>query len=92
MAVVPGNKLLPGAFGIALLSVSAFFVAVIASLVSTEVMPAIENGSLDVETSTRVLNILWEGNEIYALLAAYALLAVGFAYAGIRAFRTAIRK
>jgi hypothetical protein len=76
---------------IVLIAVSVFFVAITAYLFSTEVLPAIKNGSINVETSSMILNILWEGNEIYVVLAAYTLLAGGFAYGAIRVFLKAVR-
>lgn len=36
-----------------------------------------------------VLNILWEGNEVYVLLAAYILLAGGCAYGAVLLLRVA---
>lgn len=69
------KKLLNGIISVLLLSICAFFVAIIAYLVDSEVSPALENGSLNVETSTMILNRVWEGNEIYVLLAVYTLLA-----------------
>lgn len=78
------RKLLDCIFSIVLSSISAFFVAIVAYLISSEVSPAIEKGSLNVETSTMILNRLWEGNEIYVLLSAYVALACLFAYGAIR--------
>ena len=86
------SRILNGIAALMLFSVSIFLVVVIAYLVSTEVMPVIDDGTLTVSSDTRVLNILWEGNEIYVLLSGYALLAAGFAYVGTRALRKAIRK
>ena len=76
--------------GIALFSMSLFFIVIVAYLVSSEVLPAIENGSLNVESSTMILNVVWEGNEIYILLAAYALLAAAFAWGAVKAVRKAL--
>ena len=84
------KKLLYGISGIALLLVSAFFIWVIRYIVASEIMPAVRNGSLNVETNTMILNIVWEGNEIYVLLAAYALAAIAFAYGSIRLLKKAI--
>ena len=77
---------------IMLLAVSVFFVATVADLVSIEVLPALKSGSLNVETSSMILNIMWEGNEIYALLVAYTLLAGGFAYGAFRVFMKALSR
>jgi hypothetical protein len=84
------KKLLNGIVSIVLFSVSVFFVAIVAYLVSSEVSPAIKKGSLNVETSTMILNRVWEGNEIYVLLATYILLACAFAYGAIRTVKKAI--
>ena len=86
------KKLIDISTSIMLLSVGAFFAAIVAYLFSIEVLPAIKNGSLNVETSSMILNVLWEGNEIYALLAAYALLAGGFAYGALRVFMKAVSR
>ena len=86
------KKLLNGIVGIVLLSISVFFVAIVAYLVSSEVSPAIKKGSLNVETSTMILNRVWEGNEIYILLAIYTLLAYTFAYGTIRIVKKAINR
>lgn len=83
------RKLLVGAAGLALLLLCAFFASITLYVARSEVWPAIGNGTLNVETETMILNIVWEGNEIYVLLAAYALLAAGFAYGAYRAFRAA---
>lgn len=73
-----------GIGSLALVAVCAFFVVIIAYLVSSEVSPALQQGSLNVETSTMILNRVWEGNQIYILLAAYLLLACASAYGAIR--------
>ena len=77
---------------IMLLSVSMSFAAIVAYLFSIEILPALKNGSFNVETSSLILNILWEGNEIYALLAAYTLLAGGLAYGAVRVFMKAVSR
>jgi hypothetical protein len=78
--------------GIVLLSVSMYFAAIVTYLFSIEILPALKNGSFYVETSSMILNVLWEGNEIYALLAAYTLLAGGLAYGAVRVFMKAISR
>jgi hypothetical protein len=78
--------------GLVLFSVSIFIVVIVAYLVSTEVVPAIEDGSMTIESNVRVLNVLWEGNEIYLLLSAYVLLAVSFAYGAFRTLEKVIRE
>ena len=70
--------------GIVLLAAAAFFAIIVGWLIKLEVWPAIQQGSLNVESSTMILNILWVGNELYVLLAAYILLAAGLTYAAIR--------
>ena len=84
------RKLLYGSTALALFAMSAFFAYTVVYLVSTEIMPAIREGSLQVETSSMILNVLWEGNEIYILLSAYLLIAVGFAYGALRFLKNAI--
>jgi len=86
------KKLFYVSTSIMLLSVSVFFAAIVAYLFSIEVLPALKNGSLNVETSSMIFNIVWEGNEIYALLAAYTLLAGGFAYGAFRVFMKAVSR
>ena len=85
-------RVFSGIAGVALISVSAFFLWVISFLVSSEVMPAVRDGSFNVETSTMILNIVWEGNQIYILLAAYLLLAGACMYGAIRFFRRAVSR
>ena len=96
-ATLPGKKIVLkkfayGVVGIALACVSAFFGSVVLYIARSEVWPAIQKGTLDVETSSMVLNVLWEGNEIYLLLLGYLLMAAGFAIAAFRALKAAIVK
>lgn len=86
------KKLLNGIVGIVLFSASVFLVAIVAYLVSSEVSPTIRKGSFNVETSTMILNRVWEGNEIYVLLAMYILLACACAYGAIRIVKKAISR
>ena len=79
-----------GTVGIVLFSLCVSFGYFAFYIARSEVLPAVRTGTLNVETSIRVLNILWEGNEIYVLLAAYLLLACAFAYAAIRLFGAAL--
>ena len=69
----------------------AFHVFVIVSLVRSEVMPALEAGSLDIQTNSTILNRVWEGNELYWLLAAHATLVLILAVVVTRSARFAIR-
>ena len=61
--------------------------AIIGYLGSSEVMPAIRQGSLNVQTSTMILNRTWEGNEIYLILAVYLALAVALGYGSYKLLR-----
>ncbi len=83
------KRLFYGIAGIVLVCISVFFAVIVAYLVSTEILPAIREGSLNIETSTMILNILWKGNEIYLLLSGYVVLSAGFAYGAMRIFRKA---
>jgi hypothetical protein len=65
----------------------AFHVMVIASLVRSEVLPAVASGTLDIQTSSMILNRVWEGNELYWLLSAHAALVVILAVALARSAR-----
>lgn len=84
------KKFAYGVVGIALACVSAFFGSIVFYIARLEVWPAIQKGTLNVETSSMVLNVLWDGNEIYLLLLGYLLLAAGFAIAAFRVFKAAI--
>ena len=86
------KKLLNGFVGIALFFISVLFVAIVVFLISSEVSPAIKKGSLNVETSTMILNRVWEGNEIYVLLTMYVCLACASAYGAIRNVKKAVRR
>lgn len=66
---------------------SIFLIYVIIYIVRDDVLPALQHGSLSIATSTMILNRVWDGNELYLLLAAYAALACGGAYGGIRLLR-----
>lgn len=78
------KKLLGGLAALLLLSISLFFVWIIAELFSSEVWPSVKKGSLNVETNSMILNRAWEGNELYWLLAAYLLVACLCAYGAVR--------
>lgn len=84
------KKLAYGSVGIVLLSLCASFGYFAFYIARADVLPAVRSGSLNVETNSMVLNILWEGNEIYVLLVAYLLLAGAFAYGAIRLFGAAL--
>lgn len=85
------KRILLGLASLLSLSVSVFFLYVIHFLFSSEIAPAIENGSLNVETSIRILNRVWAGNEIYIILGIYALLACAFFYGAIRVGKRALQ-
>lgn len=85
------RKLLYGIAGSLLLATSVFLAGAAAYLVRAEVAPALREGSLSITTDSMILNILWEGNEIYILLAAYLLLSAGLAGGAIRLFRNGLR-
>ena len=86
------KKLLNGLVGVLLLSARVFFVAIVVFIVSSDVLPTIKNGSLNVETNSIILNRTWEGNEINLVLMAYTLLACAFAYGAIRALKNLASK
>lgn len=77
---------------VTLIAAGTFFAVIVAYLTSSEVMPAIKQGSLDVTTSTMILNREWEGNEIYVILTVYTLLACALIYLAIRIGKSAIRR
>lgn len=86
------KKLFNGIVGVVFLSASVFLVVVVIYLGSSEVLPAIRKGSLNVETSTMILSRWWNGNEIYAVLTAYILLACALAYGAIRVLKRMINR
>ena len=49
---------------------------VIVSLLQSEVIPALGAGSFNIQTSSLILNRVWEGNELYWLLAAHTTLVL----------------
>lgn len=78
------NSVASGVLCLLLLLTGLFFAVIIGSLVASEVMPAVAQGSLDVETNTMILNRVWRGNEIYVLLAAYGLVGTMCLYGSLR--------
>ncbi len=78
------RRLARGAGSLALGLLSAFFGFITLYVARTEVWPSIQTGTLDVQTDTMILNILWEGNEIYVLLFGYLLLTAGIAFGAYR--------
>ena len=67
----------------------AYFTVVVFSV---EVLPALREGTVAVTTSARILNRLWEGNEIYVLLLGYSGVAVGLTAAGFVLARNALQR
>lgn len=86
------KRLSYGACSAFLSAVCAFFVAIVVLLVGSEVLPAVATGTLDVATSTMILNRVWQGNEIYVLLAAYLLVAGVAAFGAYRCAKRAFGK
>jgi hypothetical protein len=85
----PFVRVASGLIGVALLCLGVFLVATVIYLAWSEVVPALRQGTLSVETTSMILNIVWEGNAIYLLLLAYLAVAGGLAYGAIRCFRAA---
>jgi hypothetical protein len=63
---------------------------VVVSLVQSEVLPALAAGSFNIQTNSMILNRVWEGNELYWLLAAHATLVLALAVAFTLSARFAI--
>ncbi len=78
------SRVLSAIASIPLFLISIFFVYIIAYIIGAEIVPAVRRGTLSVDTNTMILDRIWEGNEIYLLLAAYAVLACAFAWGGYR--------
>lgn len=76
---------------IVLLAWVGFHIFVIVHLVQSEVVPALSAGSFNIRTSSMILNRVWEGNELYWLLAAHAMLVVVLAVVLTLSARFAIR-
>lgn len=53
-------------------------------VVSAEVIPAVREGTLDVETTSMILNRHWVGNEIYLIISFYAVCSTIFGYTAFR--------
>jgi len=85
------KRALAALLSVALIAWLFFHAWVIVHLVRSEVMPALDAGSFDIQTNSRILNILWEGNELYWLIAAHATLVLILAVAVTRLARYAMR-
>jgi hypothetical protein len=85
------KRVLAALASVALLAWMAFHVMVIASLTQSEVLPALAAGSFNIQTNSMILNRVWEGNELYWLLAAHAMLVLVLAAACTLSARFAIR-
>jgi hypothetical protein len=85
------KRVLAACASIALLAWMAFHATVIVSLVQSEVVPALAAGSFNIQTSSMILNRVWEGNELYWLLAGHAMLVLLLAVCLFRSAGFAIR-
>ena len=83
------KKLAYGTGGFLLLALGAAFGYFAFYIARAVVIPAVRTGSLNVDTSSTILNITWEGNQIYIVIAGYLLLAGVSAYGAIRLFMAA---
>jgi hypothetical protein len=85
------KRLLAAFASVALLAWLGFHAWIIVHLVQAEVMPALAAGSFSIRTSSMILNRVWEGNELYWLIAAHATLVAILAIVIARSARFAIR-
>ena len=85
------KRVLASLASIALLAWLSFHAWVIVHLVQAEVMPALEAGSFNIQTNSTILNRVWEGNELYWLIAAHATLVMILAFVVVLSVRFAIR-
>jgi hypothetical protein len=69
----------------------AFHAMIIVSLVQSEVIPALAAGSFSIRTNSMILGRVWEGNELYWLLTAHAILVSVLAVVATLTARFAIR-
>ena len=60
-----------------LLAIGALLSYVAIIVVTDEIVPSVRLGSVAVTTETMILNHVWKGNEIYALVLVYVAGAVG---------------
>jgi hypothetical protein len=84
------KRVLAAVASIALLVWLAFHAWVIVHLVQSEVMPALADGSFNIQTNSMILNRVWKGNDLYWLLAAHATLVLVLAVAFTLSARFAI--
>jgi hypothetical protein len=89
---IPMMKFLKIVSSLILFVIGLFFVFFIWIVVSDEILPVLENGSLTVQTSSTILNHVWVGNEIYLLLTIYAAVAAAFISSGTVLVRKALRQ
>jgi hypothetical protein len=85
------RRVLAALISIGLLAWIAFHAMVIVSLVRSEVIPALSAGSFNIQTNSMILNRVWEGNELYWLLAAHATLILVLAFVFARSAIFAVR-
>ncbi len=50
----------------------------------SSIMPSLLNGTLDVQGSSRILNVNWIGNEVYIIFSFYGATSALFAYLAFR--------
>ena len=75
---------------VSLASIVVFAMGIV-SLVQSEVIPALVAGSFTIQTDSMILNRVWEGNELYWLLAAHATLVLVLGLVFARSARFAVR-
>ncbi|HET7607489.1 MAG TPA: hypothetical protein VFL84_02340 [Gammaproteobacteria bacterium] len=85
------KRALAGLAAIVALAWMTFHAFVIVLLVRSEVVPALAQGTFNIQTSSMILNRLWEGNELYWLIAAHAALVLILAVVAMRTARFAVR-
>jgi hypothetical protein len=74
-----------------LLALALAIGAGIASSMRTEIVPALAAGSLSIDTDSMILGRVWHGNELYVILAIYAVVFIGLVGLAVWLARRAIR-
>lgn len=69
------------AISLLLCALFAWFTAII---VNNEVLPALKTGTLNIDTSSMILNRTWDGNEIYIIIGLYAACSLFFGHLAFR--------
>ena len=67
------RRFLAVALALTLLAAGVSLGAATVFLVQGEILPSLPAGSLSIESESMILNRVWRGNEIYLLLAVYAV-------------------